>query len=66
MTINERLLKFKAAHPKDLIYLDQDLEMDSEVELVITGQVVEITDKTLNDGSVDRIFTVKGQVAVKE
>lgn len=65
MKVNERFIKISRLKA-DSIPISEDLEMDADVEIHISGQVVKIEDLTNNDGSVDRFFTIKGLLAEKE
>lgn len=62
MEIREHLLKLSGKR-KDLIISTQPLAMDQEVHLVVEGQVVKIEDETNNDGTVNRIYIIKGIIA---
>lgn len=58
-TVDEHLLKVSAA----TIVLDQPLGIDDEVMIVLKGDVVSQQDKTNHDGTVQRIYTVKGFIS---
>lgn len=54
--INENLLKISAGY----IVLDKPLELGHDVSVIVQGSVTQITDKDLQNGEKDRIYTVKG------
>jgi hypothetical protein len=62
MQVNEHLLKISGKR-RDLIVLTKPLQMDQEVILKVEGQVVKIEDETNNDGTVNRIYIIKGIIA---
>lgn len=59
MKINEHLVKISAGY----IVIPNELKMDEEVALIVKGQVTKIEDKSNQDGTIDRIYTVKGEIA---
>lgn len=61
MEIAEHLIKVSGGYIPTLI----PLTMDEDVELRVKGSVVKIEDKSNQDGSVNRIYHVKG-VEVEE
>lgn len=52
--VNEHIVRFSGTSN-----LADGLEMDSDVMFVIKGAVVKTEDKSNQDGTVDRIYTVK-------
>ena len=61
MKINERLVKVSAA----AIPISEELELGDDIVLIVTGSAVKSEDRDNQDGTIDRIFTVKGELAVK-
>ena len=61
MKINERLVKVSAA----AIPISEELEMGAEIVLIVTGTVTKSEDSDNQDGTVNRTYTVKGELAVK-
>lgn len=59
MTIDERTIRVSAGK----IVTDKDLELGSEVRLVITGEVTKLEDSPNWDGTITRCFVIKGVIA---
>lgn len=57
--INETLVKISMA----AIPILRELEMQDEVTLVVRGEVVKVEDVNNFDGTVNRVFKVKGIIA---
>jgi hypothetical protein len=53
--VNEYFLKISAGN----IYIEKPLEIDQDLTATVIGQIVKQEDKTNNDGTVDRIYTLK-------
>lgn len=60
--INEHLVKISAGY----IPIAKPLEMDQDYQLIVEGQVVKTEDKSNNDGSVNRVYTIKGIIVEEE
>lgn len=60
MQIDSHLLKISASS----IYIDQPLELGSEVDIVVRGSVVKIEDKDNQDSTCNRVYVVKGEIAL--
>lgn len=60
LEIDEHLVKVSAGYIP-VANFDQ-LAMDKEVVIAISGQVVKIEELTNNDGTVKKIYTVKGEI----
>lgn len=56
MDIDENLIKISAGY----IVIDEPLELDTDVTLLVKGTVTKTEDKTNNDGTFNRVYTVKG------
>ena len=61
MKINEQLVKVSAA----AIPISEELEMGTELTLIVTGSITKSEDKDNQDGTIDRVFTLKGELAIK-
>jgi len=59
MEVNENLLTVSAGY----IILDTPLKIGDDVILTISGTVITTTDKDNNDGTINRVFKVKGIIA---
>lgn len=57
--INEHLLKVSAGY----IILITPLQIGTDVTINLQGTVTQITDKDNQDGTVNRVYTVKGVLA---
>jgi hypothetical protein len=55
MITSEIYLKISSA----LIELENELLMDSDYNIQLQGQVVKVEDKTNNDGTVTKVFTIR-------
>lgn len=64
--INQRYLKLKSTNKSknDRIIVERDFKMDEEVELVIRGQIIAITDLSTDSEYIDVEYTVKGEIAL--
>lgn len=56
MRVDEHLVKISAGY----IVVDAPLELDDDVTLIVRGAVTKTEDKTNNDGTFNRVYTVKG------
>lgn len=59
MKVNEHLIKVSAS----AIPIEGELKLGDDVELMIQGTVVTVLDKDLQDGTIDRVYTIKGVLA---
>lgn len=59
MKINEQLVKISAVATP----LAGEIEIGKEVTVVVKGTVTKSEDRDNQDGTFDRIFTVKGEVS---
>jgi len=59
MKINEHLLRVSAGK----IVIDRDLPMDQDIILTVRGSVVKYEDSSNQDGTVDRTYILKGEIA---
>ncbi len=59
MKIDEHLVKISAGQ----VVIDGELEQDQEVALMIKGNVTKVEYKSNQDGTSNRIITVKGYLA---
>jgi len=59
MKVNEKLLKVSAGQ----IVLDGELNLGDDVIIRIDGTVTKTEDHDNQDGTVNRVFTVKGTIA---
>ena len=59
MTIDEHTIKISAGK----IVTDKELEIGSEVRLIVTGEVIKTEDTNNFDGTISRCYIVKGQIA---
>lgn len=57
--INENLIKISAGY----ITVAQELELDTDITLMVNGAVVKCEDRSNQDGTVNRIYTIKGIIA---
>lgn len=57
--VNEHIVQIMGGR-KNLIHIDQPLRMGEDFDLKVSGSVSEIHDIDNGDGSVDRIYKVKG------
>lgn len=55
-TISEHLLSIS----KGYIYLQQPLNIDEDYTAIIKGSITKTTDQSNQDGSIKRIYTLKG------
>lgn len=64
--INQRYLKLKSTNKSkgDRIVVERDFKMDEEVELVIRGQIIAITDLSTDSEYIDVEYTVKGEIVL--
>jgi len=56
--IDERLLRINS----NPVILFGKLKMDENVSMLVKGNVIKIEDKTNDNGTVDRIFVIKGTI----
>ena len=56
MKINETLVKISMS----AIPIDHELKLGDDVKIVVMGTVVKSEDRDLQNGEIDRMFTVKG------
>lgn len=61
MKLNDNLLRISAGS----IYLDKPLELGTEVTLIVRGTITKTEDKDQQDGTYDRVFTCKGEIALE-
>lgn len=61
MKIDSHLLKISAG----AIYIDAPMELGSEVDVVVRGSVVKIEDKDNQDGTFNRVYVLKGELALQ-
>ena len=59
MKVDQHLVKVSAGY----VYIDKALKIDKDVILTIEGNVTKTEDKSNQDGTVDRVYTVKGTIA---
>lgn len=59
MTIDEHTIKISAGK----IVTDKELEIGSEVKLLVTGEVIKVEDTNNFDGTISRCYVVKGEIA---
>lgn len=59
MNINEHLVTIS----KGFISVDTELDLGSDVILKVNGTVTQITDKDNQDGTINRVYTVKGIIS---
>lgn len=60
MKINEKYIKISAA----AIVVAGDIDLGKEVLVTVKGTVTDSRDKDNQDGTYDRYYTVKGELAV--
>jgi hypothetical protein len=67
MTIDHYSIRLSGKREHEIV-IDKPLSMDQEVTLTVRGQVIEVKDTTNNDGTVNRCYTIRGEIAeeVKE
>lgn len=59
MTIDEHTIKVSAGK----IVTEKELEIGSEVRLIVTGEVVKVEDTPNYDNTISRCYIVKGEIA---
>ena len=57
-TVNERLVKISAS----AIITPEELHIGEEVSLLVKGSVVKIEDRDNQDGTINRVFVIKGEL----
>lgn len=57
--VNEHLVQIMGGI-KNVIHIEHELEVDQDYSLLINGSVEEVNDKTNHDGTVNRIYKIKG------
>lgn len=62
MQVNEHLLRVSSS----LIPIEDELFMGQELRVKIDVTVTQITEKDLQNGEIDRIYTLKGIIAEVE
>ena len=62
MDVNEHLIKISAG----AIPIEHALKLGDDVELMVQGTVVTILDKDLQDGTIDRVYTIKGVLVLEK
>lgn len=60
LEIDEYLVKVSAGYVP--VANPQGLEMDKDVIVAIQGQIVKIEESTNNDGTIKKIYTIKGEI----
>lgn len=58
LQINERLVKISAGY----ITTDESLELGTDISLLVKGTVTKIEDHDNQDGTINRIYVVKGEI----
>lgn len=59
MNINEHVIQIMGGR-KNLIHTEKPLKIGEDINLKIEGTVQEITDIDNHDGTIDRVYKVKG------
>jgi hypothetical protein len=59
--VNEHLIRISG-----VVAIEHPLEMDQDVEVVIKGAVVKVEDKSNQNGTIDRVYIIKGIEGVIE
>ena len=54
MNINEHILKISGSVP-----IDDKYELGQEIDIKLTGEIVQISDKNRQDGTMDRVYCFK-------